>query len=114
MAKKKWSPALELALIRSEMKHIGKKNLPKFYLNTGSNYLNSILGFEDLGVPYGTLIEFFGAESVGKSAIASDVMAAAQEDGAYGIWVDAENSLDSNWQTKRGVQMDKLCHIKPY
>lgn len=108
------SPSQELKLIRSELKHIGKERLQKYWLDTGSPELHSILGHPDRGLAYGKLIELFGAESVGKSAIASDIMAAAQADGAYGIWVDAENSLDPDWQDKRGVDMAKLCWIYPY
>lgn len=60
------------------------------------------------GPPYGKIIEVFGEESTGKSLLAMDLIYCAQALGGEGIWADAENSFNSTWFQKNGVDLDKL------
>lgn len=108
------TPAKELALIRGKLGYFSTEARPKDYLDLGDQDANNVLGHPKLGIAYGRLIEISGPEQSGKSAIAIDLLAAAQADGAIGIWVDAENSFDNEWASKRGVNINQLRLVAPY
>lgn len=67
------------------------------------------------GLPQGKLIEFYGEEHGGKTTTALDVIANYQHmDGAKSVlYVDAENTLDSVWATKLGVEVDDMLIMNP-
>jgi recombination protein RecA len=82
------------------------------------NVPSGILGLdtEVLGVggfPRGRVIEIFGPESGGKTTIALQVIAAAQKQGGFCAFVDAENSFDPNWASKNGVNVNDLLVSQP-
>ena len=60
------------------------------------------------GIPKGKLIEFYGEEHSGKKTSSLDIVANYQHmDGAKGIlYADLENTLDTVWATKLGVDLD--------
>jgi recombination protein RecA len=111
---KQLTPAQQINAIRKKLKHYNSDWQPQRYLKTGNEDLDGVFGNPELGIPYGKLIELSGPESNGKSAIALDLSARAQKDGAITIWIDAENSLDSEWASRRGVKMDELYAFSPY
>ena len=97
--------------IRARLKRVTFEQPPTYFLDVGD--LNVVFGDPNLGVPYGKIIELSGQSSHGKTALAIDTAAAAQEDGAGVIWVDLENSFDQPvlpntgcWYTRRGLK----CH----
>lgn len=104
----------ELELIRAKLKHFTTESRVRRYLDTGSPELNGVLGRPGYGIPYGKVIELFGENSHGKSGLSFDLLAMAQQDGAYGVLVDAENSYTEEWATKRGVDVGNLAVISPY
>lgn len=66
------------------------------------------------GVPVGKLVEFYGEEHGGKTTTALDVVANYQQ--VYDrkvLYVDAENTLDTVWATKLGVNLDELIILNP-
>ena len=66
------------------------------------------------GVPVGKLVEFYGEEHGGKTTTALDVVANYQQ--VYDrkvLYVDAENTLDTVWATKLGVDLDQLIILNP-
>ena len=73
------------------------------------------------GIPRGRLVEFYGAEGGGKTTSALDICANAQklfekeepDNPKKILFVDAENTLDSRWATKLGVDCDKMLIVKP-
>lgn len=67
------------------------------------------------GLPVGKLIEFFGEEHGGKTTTALDIVAnyQASDDGRDVLYIDAENTLDSEWATKLGVDVDSMITYKP-
>lgn len=77
------------------------------------------------GVPIGKVIEFFGAEHGGKTTTALGVVAKfqqtesekAEEDNKYVekdvLYCDVENTLDSDWAQKLGVNTDKMYLLQP-
>ena len=65
------------------------------WLDTGYPPLNkAISGNWDGGLPCGRLIEIFGPPSCGKTALATEAMAAAQRAGGLAVFMDHENSFD--------------------
>lgn len=67
------------------------------------------------GLPIGQIAEFFGEEHGGKTTTALDIVANYQQmDGAKKVlYIDAENTLDVEWATKLGVDVDSLVVFKP-
>lgn len=67
------------------------------------------------GLPIGKLIEFYGEEHGGKTTTALDIIANYQQmdDARKVLYVDAENTLDTEWARKLGVDVDDLVVFKP-
>ena len=67
------------------------------------------------GIPMGKLIEFYGEEHGGKTTTALDIVANYQhmDDAKSVLYVDAENTLDTVWATKLGVDVDDMLIMNP-
>lgn len=67
------------------------------------------------GIPMGKLIEFYGEEHGGKTTTALDIVANYQslDDAKTVLYVDAENTLDTVWATKLGVDVDSMIIMNP-
>jgi recombination protein RecA len=71
------------------------------------------------GLPLGSIVEFFGLESSGKTTTALDIVANAQklfktnEEDKKVLFVDVENSFDTEWAQKLGVDTDDLIMFSP-
>ena len=67
------------------------------------------------GLPIGRLIEFYGEEHGGKSSTALDIVANYQnmENSRDVLWCDCENTLDLEWATKLGVDVDSMYVLRP-
>jgi RecA/RadA recombinase len=78
---------------------------PEYWLDTGWEYLNKVLGSPKLGLAYGKLYTIAGAPSSGKSAIAAWLEGLAQKDGADVAWVDGENSFDAKHFKRHGLDV---------
>ena len=66
----------------------------KHYLDTGYPPLNHALASRwDGGLPVGRIIEIYGPESAGKTAIATMAMISAQKAGGYAAFADHERSF---------------------
>jgi recombination protein RecA len=76
---------------------------PKYWLSTGSPYLNKVMGSEELGLAYGKLYTIAGPPSSGKSVLAAWLQGLAQKDGADCAWVDGENSFDRRHVRHQGL-----------
>lgn len=114
MAKHILTPAEEMELIRSKMKHFRLEWTPEHFLDTGSKRLNSVLGIRDKGIPAGSILELSGPESGGKSSLAEDLIGIAQTAGWNSLLQDQERSANKKWITRRGVDWDKLNLVQPY
>lgn len=110
--KKESTPEQELALIRKKLKHPTREDT-RYWLDTGNPKLNSVLGSEEKGLPYGKMFEVSGWESHGKTALMYEVAGYAQRDGAtVAIW-DLENTWDPLWARQRGLDPDKVMVFSP-
>lgn len=77
------------------------------WLDTGFKPLNkAISGSYDKGLPVGRLVEMFGLESCGKTAIATSAMIAAQEAGGVAMFMDHERSFMHELARQMGLETD--------
>lgn len=83
------------------------------WLDTGSPYLNKVLGSKKLGLCYGKVILIAGVESSGKSALAAKLVGLGQKDGADIAWVDGENSYDPRHVKHQGVDPNNVALFVP-
>ena len=65
------------------------------------------VGYEG-GIERGKLIEIFGKQSGGKSYLTLKLIASAQKKGSKCCLLDAEQSFDSRWAKKHGVNTEDL------
>jgi protein RecA len=82
-------------------------------LSTGLFSLDYVFGgtSESHGIPLGRVVEFFGKEHAGKTALASWVLRAFQKQGRPAIYVDAENAADFQHMAKFGVDLSRLTVV---
>lgn len=85
----------------------------RYWLDTGSEDLNASLGSRDKGVRYGNIVELCGEEHHGKTMIALILAGIAQRDGAAIGYIDLEDSRDSVWASKLGLDLDDALLIYP-
>jgi recombination protein RecA len=65
------------------------------------------------GAPKGRIIEIFGPESSGKTAITCHIIGECQKAGGKAALVDAEHALDPTFAHTLGVNMDELLVSQP-
>jgi recombination protein RecA len=65
------------------------------------------------GVPDGRIVEIYGPESAGKTALACHIIGCAQRAGGLALFVDAEHALDLNHARTIGVDVDNLIVSQP-
>jgi recombination protein RecA len=112
--------ALDLAVAQIE-KQFGKGAIMKLgagatvqdlsVLPTGSLGLDVALGVG--GYPRGRIIEIYGPESSGKTTLALQAVASAQNEGGICAFVDAEHALDVHYAKKLGVKTEDLLISQP-
>jgi recombination protein RecA len=85
--------------------------VPISVISTGAISFDAALGVG--GFPRGRVVEIFGPESSGKTTIALQVIAQAQQQGGMAAFVDAEHALDPAYAAKLGVDVDNLLVSQP-
>ena len=78
---------------------------------SGSISLDVALGIG--GYPKGRIIEIYGPESSGKTTFALHAIAEIQKQGGKAAFIDAEHSLDPNYASKLGVNINELLLSQP-
>jgi recombination protein RecA len=78
---------------------------------TGSIGLNLALGVG--GIPRGRVIEIYGPESSGKTTLALQILAEAQQRNGTVAFVDAEHALDVSYAGRIGLKTDELLISQP-
>jgi recombination protein RecA len=112
--------AIDLALSQIE-KQFGKGAIMKLgeggqvadipALPTGSLGLDIALGIG--GLPRGRVVEIYGPESSGKTTLALELVAQAQERGGICAFIDAEHALDVGYAKKLGCKVEDLLISQP-
>ena len=80
-------------------------------ISSGSISLDYALGVG--GVPRGRVVEIFGPEASGKTTLALQIIAEAQQPGGMAAFVDAEHALDARYVKRLGVDLDNLLVSQP-
>jgi recombination protein RecA len=65
------------------------------------------------GLPRGRVIEIYGQESSGKTALSLHIAGECQKAGGVVAFIDAEHSLDPSFANTLGVDMDELVTAQP-
>ncbi|MBA3071905.1 MAG: recombinase RecA, partial [Nitrospirae bacterium] len=65
------------------------------------------------GYPRGRVVEIYGPESSGKTTLALNAIAQAQQAGGTAAFIDAEHALDTNYAKKLGVKIEDLLISQP-
>ena len=120
VAKEERLKALDAALSQIE-KQYGKGSVMKLgdqssrmqveTVPTGSLSLDIALGAG--GVPKGRIVEIYGPESSGKTAVALHMVAEVQKRGGIAGFIDAEHALDPVYAKNIGVDVDNLYISQP-
>lgn len=80
-------------------------------INSGSLLLDAALGVG--GYPKGRIVEIYGPESSGKTTLALEAIAQAQEAGGRCAFIDAEHAIDPEYAKTLGVNIDDLILSQP-
>jgi recombination protein RecA len=98
------------AMISANAEDMGELLLGKIriWIPTSLPKLDKALGREGSGIPCGKLIELFGPEGHGKSTLGYYLLGIVQQQGGLAFLIDSEGSLDTEWATKQGVNIDEL------
>ena len=80
-------------------------------VSTGSLGLDIGLGIG--GLPCGRVVEIYGAEASGKTTLALQTIAQAQQGGGTAAFIDAEHALDPNYARNLGVKIEELLISQP-
>ncbi len=65
------------------------------------------------GFPFGRIVELFGREGSGKTAVAIKVAANVQQLGRPVVWIDVEGAFDGEWAALLGLKLEDLTLAKP-
>jgi recombination protein RecA len=112
--------ALEMAISQIE-KNFGKGSIMRLgeegvvegvqSIPTGSLTLDIATGIG--GLPRGRVVEIYGPESSGKTTLALNAIAQAQNSGGTAAFIDAEHALDVNYAKRIGVKIEDLLVSQP-
>ena len=80
---------------------------------TGSRWLDAIICRGKLaGIPIGKITEIAGLESTGKSFLAAQVAANAQQQGINVVYFDSESAIDPKFLENAGCNLENLLYIQ--
>ncbi len=97
---------------KGTLMRLGDKEIePIASISTGSLGLDMALGIG--GIPQGRIVEIYGPESSGKTTLALQTIASAQQEGKVCAFIDAEHALDVLYAKNLGVDIDNLLVSQP-
>ena len=83
------------------------------WIPTGSRWLDSIICKGKLaGIPVGKETEIAGLEATGKSFLAAQVAASAQQKGIDVVYFDSESAIDPAFLEKAGCDVSTLLYVQ--
>ncbi|MEX0849739.1 MAG: recombinase RecA [Candidatus Dependentiae bacterium] len=80
-------------------------------ISTGSILIDKAIGVG--GLPKGRIVEIYGPEASGKTTLALQVIASAQNSGGICAFIDAEHAMDPSYASNIGVDVDNLIVSQP-
>ena len=98
-----------------------KKKSLKFIRGDSDTFVNNRIPFDipvldkltGGGIPFKKMTLIYGPTNVGKSYLASQIVANAQKIGGKAVWVDTELSYDKDWMERCGVDNSKILVSQP-
>ncbi len=85
----------------------------KEWIPTGSRCLDSVICRGQLaGIPVGKIVEIAGLESTGKSYMAAQIAANAQNMGIDVIYFDSESAIDPSFLANVGCNLENLLYVQ--
>lgn len=85
----------------------------KQWIPTGSRWLDSIICKGNLaGIPVGKIVEIAGLEATGKSFMAAQIAANAQNMGIDVVYFDSESAIDPSFLEKAGCDLSTLMYVQ--
>ena len=91
------------------MKDAVLENVPS--RTTGSIKIDEAIGIG--GVPKGRVIEIFGPEASGKTTLALQIAAQAQQNGENIAFIDVEQAMSMQYASDLGINIDNLIFSQP-
>lgn len=83
------------------------------WIPTGSRWLDSIVcRGRYAGIPVGRFTELAGMEASGKSYMAAQIAAKAQEKAISVVYFDSESSIDPTFLSNAGCDLEKLLYVQ--
>jgi recombination protein RecA len=73
---------------------------------------NEVIGYSH-GLPTGRICEIFGGDGSGKTTLCDHIVASAQELGKRCAYIDMEHTLDLEYASNLGVNVDELFFAQP-
>jgi recombination protein RecA len=78
---------------------------------SGSLLIDQAIGIN--GFPRGRIVEIYGPEASGKTTLALQAIAQAQQKGGICAFIDAEHALDPSYATNLGININDLIISQP-
>lgn len=83
------------------------------WIPTGSKWLDSIIcKGQAAGIPVGKICEIAGLEATGKSFLAAQIAANAQDMGIDVVYFDSESAIDPSFLERAGCSLDRLMYVQ--
>lgn len=83
------------------------------WIPTGSRWLDSIICKGKIsGIPMGKIVELAGLEAAGKSYMAAQIAAHAQQKGIDVVYFDSESAIASDFMEKVGCDLSTLLYVQ--
>ncbi|MCA0455374.1 MAG: DNA recombination/repair protein RecA [Chloroflexi bacterium] len=79
------------------------------YISTGFAHLDALIG----GIPHGQTTELLGRPTSGMTTLAYRIMAAAQQQGQYAIYVDLDSTFSPDYAVGCGIDLRRLFLARP-
>ena len=85
----------------------------KDWISTGSRWLDSIIFRGRLsGIPVGKVVEIAGHEGSGKSYMAAQIAANAQQKDIDVVYFDSESAIDPSFLERAGCDLTRLLYVQ--
>ena len=85
----------------------------KDWISTGSRWLDSIICRGQLsGIPVGKVVEIAGLEGSGKSYMAAQIAANAQQKDIDVVYFDSESAIDPSFLERAGCDLTRLLYVQ--
>ena len=107
---------MERQVVDSILQPAQKKKKSNKLISTGSTLLDLAIsgGISEVGgIPGGNIIEIFGPESVGKTAVLAEIAASIQSNGGDAKFMDAEARLNKRYASIFGVNLNNKNYSRP-